>query len=36
MAVAATYGQGILPANLEYDVNSAYAMVANYRPPCSI
>lgn len=27
MAVAATYGQGILPANLEYDVNTAYAMV---------
>lgn len=27
MAVTATYGQGITPANLTYDVNEAYAMV---------
>ena len=27
MAVTATYGQGILPANLTYDVNESYAMV---------
>lgn len=27
MAVSANYGQGILPANLDYDVNTAYAMV---------
>lgn len=27
MAVSATYGNGILPANVTYDVNEAYAMV---------
>ena len=27
MAVTATYGQGILPANLTYDINEAYAVL---------